>query len=377
MAQQDDIIEIKTVESISTSILDYFLNVALVTPVAETTSETTGDLIEGQTFSADGYEEYASIQALAEKYLTTSPIYKIGSSVFTQKNNNGVNQSNLRRFIVIEKQDSDESFLDALNRVGYKNAYFTLVNQTGDADVMSTGDWVQNQRKLLFAQTSSDDIFGDTGGDLASLLKESNYTRTALYFHADDTESLAGAIASILAGYPIGAKGASYKRPSAITVDKLTDAQESTLTDKNANFYVPFIGGAGDYSTRYLTSANGTTAGGEEIEKMIAIDRIVLSLQAGLMDALEEDIPYDDNGGTIVYGKVNKVLASMRTDGILATDSTDETTGEMDKSYTIHVVPIATVKREYYDYYARKEFIVKCTMNLAGVAKRIAVTLAY
>ena len=287
MAQQDDIIEIKTVESISTSILDYFLNVALVTPVAETTSETTGDLIEGQTFSADGYEEYASIQALAEKYLTTSPIYKIGSSVFTQKNNNGVNQSNLRRFVVIEKKDSDESFLDALNRVGYKNAYFTLVNQTGDADVISTGDWVQNQRKLLFAQTSSDDIFGDTSGDLASLLKESNCTRTALYFHADNTESLAGAIASILAGYPIGAKGASYKRPSAITVDKLTDAQESTLTDKNANFYVPFIGGAGDYSTRYLTSANGTTAGGEEIEKMIAIDRIVLSLQAGLMDDLQ------------------------------------------------------------------------------------------
>lgn len=377
MAQQDDIIEIKTVESISTSILDYFLNVALVTPVAKSTSETEGDLIEGQTFSADGYEEYASIPALAEKYLTTSPIYKIGSSVFTQKNNNGVNQSNLRRFIVIEKKDSDESFLDALNRVGYKNAYFTLVNQTGDADVISTGDWVQNQRKLLFAQTSSDDVFGDTGGDLASLLKESNYTRTALYFHADDTESLAGAIASILAGYPIGAKGASYKTPSAITVDKLTDTQEGTLTDKNANFYVPFIGGAGDYSTRYLTSANGTTAGGEEIEKMIAIDRIVLSLQAGLMDALEEDIPYDDNGGTIVHGKVNKVLASMKTDGILAVDSTDETTGEMDKSYTIHVVPIATVKREYYDYYARKEFIVKCTMNLAGVAKRIAVTLAY
>ena len=95
------------------------------------------------------------------------------------------------------------------------------------------------------------------------------------------------------------------------------------------------------------------------------------------MDAIEQNIPYDDNGGTIVYGKVNKVLASMRTDGILAVDSTDETTGEMDKSYTIHVVPIATVKREYYDYYARKEFIVKCTMNLAGVAKRIAVTLAY
>lgn len=378
MAQQDDIIEIKTVETITTSILDYFLNVALVTPVAETTGGTTGDMIEGQTFSEAGYEEYASIQALAEKFLTTSPIYKIGSSVFTQKNNNGVNQSNLRRFVVIEKKDTDESFQDALNRVGYKNAYFVLVNQTNDTDVVSVSSWVNGYRKLLFAQTSSSDVFGDGDTDLASVLMNGNYGRTALYYHADDSESLAGALASILAGYPVGGKGASYKNPQAITVDILTDTQEGTLTDKNTNFYVPFIGGAGDYpKKRYLTSSNGTTSNGTEIEKQIAIDRIVLSLQTSLMDALEQDIPYDDRGGTIVYGKVNNVLATMKTDGILAEDSTDETTGEVDKSYTIHVVPIATVKREYSDYYARKEFIVKCTMALAGVAKRIAVTLAY
>lgn len=377
MAQQDDIIEIKTVESISTSILDYFLNVALVTPIVESTTEITGDLIIDEEFSTDGYEVYASLPAVAEKFLTTSKIYKIASSVFAQKNNNGVNQSNLRRFIVIRKLDTDESIEDALNRVGYKNAYFLLVNQENDSDVISANTWVSGYRKLLFAQTSSDTVFGDGDTDLASVLKDLNSTRTALYFHADDNESLAGALAAILAGYPIGAKGASYKRPTDITVDKLTDTQEETLTSKFANFYVPFIGGAGDYSTRYLTSANGVTSGGTEIEKMIAVDRIVLSLQAALMDALEEDIPYDDNGGTIVYGKVNKVFASLKNDGVLAEDSVDDTTGEVDKSYTIYVVPMATVKREYSDYYARKEFIVQCTLNIAGVAKRIAITIAY
>ena len=35
MAQQDDIIIIRTVESITTSILDYFLNVALVTEISD------------------------------------------------------------------------------------------------------------------------------------------------------------------------------------------------------------------------------------------------------------------------------------------------------------------------------------------------------
>lgn len=378
MAQQDDIIEIKTVESIYTSILDYFLNIALVTPVTESTQETTGDLpLDAPEFDEKGYEEFSSIQALAERFLTTSPIYKIGESVFAQKNNNGVNQSNLRRFVVIEKKDADLTYKDALIRVGYKNAYFTLVNQSSDSDIISVNQWVGGYRKLLFAQTSSDTVFDDGDSDLASVLKDGNATRTALYYHEDDNESLAGALAAILAGYPIGAKGASYKHPTDITVDKLTDTQEGALTDKNANFYVPFIGGAGDYSTRELTSANGTTSGGVEIEKQIALDRIVLSLQASLMDALEQDIPYDDRGGTIVYGKINNVFATMKRDGVLAEDSVDETTGEVDKSYTIHVLPIATVKREYSDYYARKEFIVECTMTLAGVAKRIAVTLAY
>ena len=387
MAQQDDIIEIKTVENITTSILDYFLNVALVTPIIETHEEIDpetgeaitiqGDLLPDAEFSEDGYEVYSSLSAVAEKFATTSKIYKIASSVFVQKNNNGVNQSNLRRFIVIEKKDTDLTFEDALNRVGYKNAYFLLVNQENDSDVTSVNTWVSGYRKLLFVQTSSDTVFDDGDTDLASVLKELSAIRTALYYHADDNESLAGALAAILAGYPIGAKGASYKRPTDITVDKLTDTQEETLTSKFANFYVPFIGGAGDYSTRYLTSANGVTSGNIEIEKMIAVDRIVLSLQASLMDALEQDIPYDDGGGTIVYGKVNKVFASLKKEGVLAEDSVDDTTGEVDKSYTIYVVPIATVKREYSDYYARKEFIVQCTLNIAGVAKRIAITIAY
>lgn len=376
MAQQDDIIEIKLVESITTSILDYFLNVALVTPITESTVEVAGDLILGKTFSENGYEVYASLSAVAKKFNTTSKIYKIASNVFAQKNNNGVNQSNLKGFIVIKKEDN-ETYEEALIRVGYKNAYFMLVNQENDSDILSVNSWVGGFKKLLFAQTSSDTVFNDSDDDIASVLKDAGAIRTALYYHSEDNESLCGSIAAILAGYPIGAKGASYKRPSSITVDKLTDSQETALTSKNANFFVPFIGGAGDYSTRDLTSANGVTSGGVEIEKQIALDRIILSLQASLMDALEQDIPYDDRGGTIVYGKINKVFASLKNEGVLAEDSIDDTTGEVDKSYTIYVVPIATVKREYSDCYAKKEFVVKCTLNIAGSAKRIAITLAY
>lgn len=371
MAQQDDIIIIKTVENITTSILDYFLNVALVTTIGE------GDLLPTKSFSASGKEEYDSYEAVAEKFATTSAVYKIARDVFAQKNNSGINQSNIRRLVVIKKEDGDASFEACLNRVNYKNSFFVIVNPTNDEDILSAYAWTSQYRKLLFVQTNDDDVKADGNEDIASQLVAKNASRCAIYYHKNADESLAGAMASILASYPIGGKGASYRKPTGITVDNLSPTEEANLANKNTNYYVAFIGGAGDYSTRYLTSDNGVTCSGDEIQKIIAVDRTVLSLQAGLMDALEQDVPYDDNGGTIVYNKVNGVFSSLKRENIFAQDSVDEETGEMDYSYTIHVLPRATVKKNYPDYFKQKMFIVETTVNFAGAGKKVSLTLAY
>lgn len=371
MAQQDDIIIIRTVENITTSILDYFLNIALVTEIEQ------ADLQPDITFSASGKEEFASLSAVAERFATTSKIYKIAKDVFNQKTNNGVNQSNLRRLVILEKKKTDATFEICLNRLGYKNSYFVLVNATKDDDIKSVNSWVSGYRKLLFAQTTSAEVASDDTDDVATALKKAKAGRCALYYHLVEDESLNGAMASILASYPIGGKTASYKKPTGVTVDNLSDADEGYLAAKNVNYYVPYIGGAGDYSTRYLTSDNGVTLSGDEIEKVIAIDRTVLSLQASLMDALEQDIPYDDNGGTIVFDKVNGVFSELKREGIFAEDSIDEETGETIKSYTIKVLTRATVKKYYPDYFAQKMFIVETEVQLAGSGKKVMLTLAY
>jgi hypothetical protein len=371
MAQQDDIIIISTVEEITTSILDYFLNIALVTAIE------TDDLVTGQTFSTTGIETFASSSELAEKFATTSKIYKIGRDVFNQKNNNGINQSGVRRLVVIKKEDTDASFEACLNRVGYKDSYWVLTNANENLDIESVDSWVSGYRKMQMAQTNTANVATSDTDDVASQLKAKNAGRTALYFHEDTTESLNGAMASILASYPVARKSASYKKPTGITVDKLSSSQESNLKNKNVNYFVPFIGGAGEYSTRYLTSDNGVVLSGDEIQKVVAIDRTVLSLQAALMDALEQDIPYDDNGGTVVYDKVNAVFAELKNDGVFAEDSLDEETGEMLKSYTIEVLTRAKTKAQYPSYFAQKMFIIKTTIQLAGSAKKIHLTLAY
>ena len=377
MAQQDDIIIIKTEESIETSILDYFLNIALVTEIDET------DLVTDATFSPLDIETYASLSEVAKKFVTTSKIYTIARDIFNQKSNNGINQSNFKRLIIIKKTIADTDFASALNRVGYNNSYFIISNpKEQESDIDSVNNWVANKRKMQFAQTSiitpEEDENGELAYDIATVLKNKNATRTALYYHKyGENESLAGSMASILASYPVGGKSASYKKPSGITVNELSDSEENILDNKNVNYYVHYIGGAGEYSTRALTSDNGVTSSGDEIEKIIAVDRIVLSLQSALMDALEQDIPYDDNGGTIVYGKVVKVLTQLKNEGILAEDSIDDETGEVDKSFTIYVPTRATLKKQYPEQFKQKAFIIKVTANLAGTGKKVYLTFAY
>lgn len=373
MAQQDEIIEIKELERISTSVLEYFYNIALVTEISDE------DLVdaEGNPFDPSGKETFKSLPAVESKFKTTSRIFKIARNIFTQKTNTGVNQSGLRQLVILKKEESDETFEDCLTRLGYRNSYFVLINKKTDQDIKSAGKWVGGYRKLLFAQTNSANVKSSATDDIATDLKKSGVRRTALYYHANEDESLCGAMASILASSPIGGRNASYKKPSDIIVDELGDTEEVNLMDKNVNFYVYYIGSAGDYGKRNLTSHNGVLSNGEEIQKQISIDRTVLSLQASLMDALEQDIPYDDNGGTIIYDKVNSVYAQLKREHIFAEDSVDEETGEMIKSYTIHVLPRATVKKYYPEQFAKKEFIVETEVEFAGSGKRVALTIAY
>lgn len=380
MAQQDDIIIINTVKTITTSILDYFFNICLVTEITE------DDLLTGKKFDTSDMETYSSLKGLAEVFKSDSKIYKTGQAVFNQKTNNGVNQSNVRRLVVVRKLETDETFQDALNRVGYINSYFVLVNPSANSeslDIQSVNEWVSGYRKMLFAQTTSSDVVSSSTSDVASALKNKHAGRCALYYHelpespdsqSEDPkylyENLAGAMASIMSHSPIGRYTASYKTPSGITVDKLSASAESYLDAKNVNYYVPFIGGAGEYGTREMTSANGVTSEGIEIQETIAIDRIVLTLQAGLMDALQMDIPYDDRGGTIVYEKVNGVFSQLKREGIFAEDSIDDETGEKIPSYSINVLTRATVKKHFPDYFAQKMFIVECEVQLAGSGKK-------
>lgn len=372
MAYQEDIIVIKTEERITTSILDYMLNILMITEISP------DDLQAGKSFSPNGYEEFGSIDAVGAKFKVTSTIYKKANNLFAQKYNNGVNQSNMKKLVIVQKTDNDKSYLDCLNRIGYKNCYYTLVNSNADADALSVNDWVATRRKIQLYDAGDDDIKdSSSSSDIASVLKAKNAGRTGVFYHKVESEALAGSVMAILASTPVGTKSASYKTPSGITVDVLTDTEEEALRAKNANFFTYYIASSGDYGTRQLTSDNGVMANGDDIQKVICVDRTVLQLQAGLMDAIIQDLPYDDNGGTVIYDTVNSVFAQLKREGVIAEDSIDPETNEVIKGYTINVLTRAQTKKYYPEYFAQKSWIVDATVEYALTGKRVQLVLAY
>ena len=206
------------------------------------------------------------------------PVLKV-KKIFAQKANTGVNKSSLEKLVIVQIKATDTDIEAGLNRVGYADAYHWVLVSKDAGDIESASNYFLDKRKILHAQTSDADVLTDTAGNIAETLVDGGLTRTALYYHSIDTESLAGALASILCNANAGSTAGFYRKPAGITVDTLSDTQKGKLDGNYVNYYTPFIGQAGCYMTRNLT-ANGTMASGEKIQKIIQLDRIILSLQS-------------------------------------------------------------------------------------------------
>lgn len=374
----DNIIIINEREVVNTSIQGYFKNLAIVAHFENSSLKT------GKTFDPSGHETYESLSALEEKFPTTHSVYKLAKDVFAQKINIGMNKSQVEKVTVCQILTTDDDVETGLVRIGYADAYhWVLENNATDEDIESFFDYFADKRKLPHAQTSEPEVLtngqitpeeGEPYDNIAKKLKDKN-AKAVLYYHALSNESLAGAEASIYCNGVPGRISGVFDKPSGITIDVLTDNQQTNLNINHVNFFTNYIGHAGSYMTRTLT-AGGFMSNGEETQQQEILDRIILNLQSAGMDALEMKIPYDDRGGTILEGKLRAVMKQLQNEQLLAEDSIAED-GTVDKGYTLEVLSRATVKREYASKFAEKCFVVKATAQIALNAKKVEINLVY
>ena len=231
------------------------------------------------------------------------------------------------------------------------------------------------KRKILHCQTSDADVLTDTAGNIAETLHDGGYNRTALWFHSADEYSLAGAVAAVLAPAVPGKNNGKYNKVSGITFDTYTATEIAKLEGNNVNYFTPFISEVGKFDERILI-ASAKMMSGEKIQKIIIIDRIVLSLQSAGMDALQMQIGYDDRGGAILEGKLKAVLRQFQVSELIKADSLDAD-GNKVKGQTLTVLTVAQTKQDFASKYAEQIFVAPAFVYLNLNGDGVEINLGY
>jgi hypothetical protein len=368
----DNIVEVLEQERTYTSIDSLFKSIALVFEFDDTY------LNAGKTFDVAGYETYTTLTEVAVKFPTTTEVYKSAKAVFDQAANTGVNKSNVERVFVVQKKSTDASYEAGLNRVfttiAPLDAYWIIPVTRTKAQIESVVDWVTSKRKICNYQSSDADLLTSASTDIATGFKNDNENRACGWYHSTNTQDLAAAVASIMCSARPGDRAAFYKTPTGITVDTITSTQEGYLDGKYCNYFNKLFAYE-TYLQRSLTY-NGLVASGDKVQKILQIDRMVLMLQSASMDALVQDIPYDDRGGSTLAAYLTAVLRQLQNESIISADSKDSD-GKVVQGFTCEVLTVADTQTNYLSLYSAQKFKVFIEVYLALTAEKVSMELEY
>lgn len=218
-------------------------------------------------------------------------------------------------FTSFQNVTTDASTAADLNAIELEDSdwYGFMMTSKGKAENIAAAGWVQSRRKFFVAGTLDSDVKGSGSSDLASSLKASAYTRTALFWN--DKINIDHGDAAFLGKwlpYDPGSETMKFKELSGPTTTKLTDTELANLRSKNVNCYTA-VAGAG-------STEEGKTCQGEFMDVVRFADWLYYNIQVGVYDALRRalKIPYTDPGVSQVEAPVRAVLSRGVQKGGLA-----------------------------------------------------------
>lgn len=367
----DDIVEINFTEIITTSIDTYFKREVIVAEFENAA------LLNSHVFSTDGYEVYQSLSAVAQVFPTTHIVYKLAQDAFTQKTNTGMNKSSLERLIIAQVKSTDSSFEAALTRIGYADAHKWVCASRDAEDIESFVNYFADKTKMPHVQTSDADVLTDTAGNIAETLVDAS-KKAVLYYHAIDDEGLDAAMASMFCFTIPGRIAGVFDAPTGITIDTFTDNEKSKLDANFVNFYTHYMGQTGNIGARPRT-AGGYMTNGELTQKQEILDRIKLNLQSAAMDAFDMKIPYSDNGGVILEGKLTAVLKQLQKEGIIDGNIVGSTVevGDTSKGFELRVLTMQETQTDYISKYAVQKYVAIARFRVVVNAKSVEINITY
>jgi hypothetical protein len=172
---------------------------------------------------------------------------------------------------------------------------FRILPGLASGTVVASGTAVASTADLTV--TTTDAAIGDT-------LFRLQYTRTALIYHASDSEYLDAAWTSRCLSFDLDTQkgGWSFKRVAGISGDNLTDVQVTALRAKNVNYFAPAVMSSGVAVQAYTAQGwmpSGAAAAGRRIDITTSLDWLRARLEEATINVNlrdPQDVPFTDAG---------------------------------------------------------------------------------
>lgn len=192
--------------------------------------------------------------------------------------------------------------------------------------------WTETQEKMFITSTNEADmIVAGIATDLGSVLKNTQYFRTAVAYHATAaTEYADAAWMSKVFTIPPGSETFALKRLASVTPTKLTTTQRNAALGKNGNTF--------EYFTSSIALATpGKTAAGEWMDVIRGRDWLKDLIQTNMAQMMinRNKVPYTDAGIQLCANNLRKSLQAGVTAGFLAPEEVDSD-GNTIPSFTIY-----------------------------------------
>lgn len=231
---------------------------------------------------------------------------------------------------------------------GGNDWYSLAIESRTTDDIMNAAGYIETQRKIFGVASSEAGIKTGSTTDTASKLKAKSYSRSFIFFSADQANYPEAAVFGVINPLDPGSYTAKFKTLVGIVADDLNDSELSFIKGKFANYYTQVAG--------VDIFQEGTVAVGEYIDTIIFVDWLQAQIEEGVFSDLINNpkIPFTDVGGAVLEKQVRAQLQKgIRVGGLAA-----------DPAPTVTTPKVADI--DPLDRQARIFKTIEFSANLAG-----------
>lgn len=203
--------------------------------------------------------------------------------------------------------------LDAIVASGdLGGSWYALISMyRTETDILAAAAWVESNKKIYIACNDDADVITSATDDVASLLQDAAYARTAFLWSEDEANFPDAACLGRMLPTEPGTATWAFKTLAGITIDELTDTEIAYLKAKNANYYTE-VGGVN-------ITRDGKVAEGEWLDVIRGIDWIEARMEENIYSLIVsvDKIPFTNPGIAQVVNQVEQILNQAVTRNIL------------------------------------------------------------